>query len=64
MASILLILMFAFYYHLGIGFGRATVKTIEGVRNANKEWLSNGVNPQDSIKNQLLELIDSTQHDY
>lgn len=63
MGFLLIILLFVLYYYLGIGFGQATIKTIEGVKNANDEWVSNEVNPLDSLKNQTLELIDTTRQE-
>ncbi len=52
-----------FYYYIGIGFGNAASKTIEGVHNANKKWKEKGINPLDTIIRNVKEVIDTTKID-
>ncbi len=65
LASILLtatIIVFAIYYYLGIGFGNAVVNTAKGIRDAKEKWSQEGVNPMDTIKEQIREMtLDSSE---
>lgn len=51
------IAIFLIFYYLGIGFGNAVANTVKGVRAAKNEWVQEGVNPIDSIKLQVQDLI-------
>jgi len=48
---------------IGIGFGDAVSKTSIGIHNAKKEWKQDSINPVDTIKNQLIQIIDSSTLD-
>jgi len=50
---VLIIALIFMYYSLGTGFGNAVVKTTKGVRDAQKEWKEDGVNPLDTIREQI-----------
>lgn len=60
LSSLILLLLFVFYYRIGIGFGEAMVNTAEGLKNAQEDWISEGVNPLDSLKNQIIQIMDTT----
>lgn len=58
LSSIIIVLVVAlstFYCYMAVGFANAVVKTVEGIDNAKKQWKSEGVNPIDSMKNQIKE---------
>lgn len=57
---ILISLVFGFYYYLGIGFGKAVVKTTKGLENAKQDWKNKGINPIDSVRTKIIEVIDSS----
>ncbi len=65
LASILLtatIVVFAIYYYLGIGFGNAVVNTAKGIRDTKEKWSQEGVNPMETIKEQIREMtLDSLE---
>lgn len=59
--SILLLIVvsvFGIYYYLGIQFGNATSKTLETVYKTKEEWDKKGVDPIDTIIQQVDKLID------
>ena len=58
-ALCIITIIFGFYYYLGIGFGKAVVKSVIGVEKAKKEWKSKNLNLIDSVKTKLIETIDS-----
>ena len=49
-----------FYYCIGIGFGKAIPKAVKEVYKANKQWKAKNENPLDSIADNLIKIIDST----
>ncbi len=52
---------YIFLIYIGIGFGEAVVKAVEGIDEAKKEWDSQNANPIDSMKNSIIEIIDSLE---
>ena len=52
----LIITIFAVFYSLGIGFGKAVVNTVKGVRDAKKEWKKDNIDPIDTIKSLIIKI--------
>ena len=49
-----------FYCYIANGFANAVVKTVKSIDELNGNWDSLNVNPADSIKKELIFMIDST----
>ncbi len=58
---IIIIGVVAFYYRIGVGFGKAIPKAVKGVYEANEEWKARNENPLDSIKDNIVRIVDSTE---
>ncbi len=46
---------------LGLGFRNAIVDSGKGVYEKQKEWQNEGISPIDTIKTQIIELVDSSE---
>ena len=57
MAVILCIYIF---YNIGIGFGDAAVETAKAVKQLNEEWKSKGINPIDTIVQEIYDMKKDT----
>jgi len=53
------ILLVAAFLYVSIGFGNAVVGTVKSVDAAKKEWKNDGVNPVDTILNDVRVFTDS-----
>ena len=62
--SILLVIFVsisAFYIYIGIKFGEATVEAATELKKIQEDWKAKGINPIDSVKQDIMEIIDSTK---
>ncbi len=55
----ILILVFVFYLHISLQFGKGVLNMSKELYQVKKEWKKNKENPLDSIKNNITKTIDS-----
>ncbi len=54
-------MVIGFYYYAGILFGKSIIKATEGVHEANKKWETKKTSPIDTIKKNVIKVIDSSK---
>jgi len=52
---------FGLYYYLAIGFRDAFLDSAKGLQKANDQWEQEGISPIDSIREDIVDLIDSAK---
>ena len=58
---VIVISIVIFYYKLGIGFGKATVKTVKTIEEVKTDFKDKNISPIDSIIRQTDKVLDSLE---
>jgi hypothetical protein len=59
--SVSIFVCIGLFLMLGLGFRNAIVDSGKGVYEMQKEWQNEGISPIDTIKTQIIELVDSSE---